>query len=129
METLTKKEAMYQRIENHGDDLNRIFNTGIEPVALCKKLHRLEVKANLLATNWCNGDIEEHDYNIQSNDILVKVGSILGLIKDGIPIYPLFFNGDCRGYTLKLDDSYVKDNNIQIHRDWGGYGIIAPDLS
>ena len=40
----------------------------------------------------------------------------------------LFLNGDARGYALKIDDEYLKNNNFNIHRDWGGYGIIAPDF-
>ena len=28
----------------------------------------------------------------------------------------------------KIDDEYLKNNNFNIHRDWGGYGIIAPDF-
>lgn len=41
----------------------------------------------------------------------------------------VFLNGDARGYALKIHDSYVKEHNLKIHTDWGGYGIIAPDLS
>ena len=41
---------------------------------------------------------------------------------------PVFVNGDPRGYALKIDDSYVKKFNLKIERDWGGYGIIAPDF-
>jgi hypothetical protein len=40
----------------------------------------------------------------------------------------IFANGDPRGYALKIRSEYVKNNNLDIHRDWGGYGIIAPDL-
>lgn len=37
----------------------------------------------------------------------------------------VWFNGDPRGYALKVD---LRDGET-LHRDWGGYGIIAPDLS
>jgi hypothetical protein len=38
----------------------------------------------------------------------------------------IFFNGDARGYALKINDEFVKDK--EIFKDWGGYGIIAPDF-
>ena len=43
----------------------------------------------------------------------------------------IFFNGDPRGYALKLSTQYtryIRSCNINIHQDWGGYGIIAPDF-
>ena len=42
-QTHTAKKEMYQDIKKHGEQLNTIFNTGIEPIALCKKLRRLEL--------------------------------------------------------------------------------------
>jgi hypothetical protein len=36
-----------------------------------------------------------------------------------------YCNGDPRGYALKIDLQVGEE----LHRDWGGYGIIAPDLS
>ena len=42
----------------------------------------------------------------------------------------VFINGDPRGYALKIDDKYQdRLHKVGIHRDWGGYGIIAPDFS
>ena len=38
----------------------------------------------------------------------------------------VFLNGDPRGYALKLCDQFSKDKII--YKDWGGYGIIAPDF-
>lgn len=41
----------------------------------------------------------------------------------------VFVNGDPRGYTLKIDDKYKdKMHKAGVYRDWGGYGIIAPDF-
>ncbi len=50
-------------------------------------------------------------------------------IRNRKPLVPVFFNGDPRGYTLKIRDEYAREHQLKIHRDWGGYGIIAPDLS
>lgn len=65
-------------------------------------------------------------------------------------IVPIFVNQDPRGYALKIDDAWIKKqrqhecgyigpcttcpscvqptHNIQICKDWGGYGIIAPEI-
>jgi hypothetical protein len=136
---MNKKEIMYQRIEKHGQDLNKIFNTGIEPIALCKKLRRLEVKANKLAEDYCNGTngIDSENWEDKTTPLMEKVYKILnnGIYKDERPHQrgvPIFLNGDCRGYSLKINDDYVRlleKRNKTIYKDWGGYGIIAPDLT
>lgn len=43
---MNKKERMYKQIKEHGENLNAIFNTGIDNVTLCKKLLRIERKAS-----------------------------------------------------------------------------------
>jgi len=126
--TTQTKEAMYQRIEKHGEDLNRIFNTKHNNIDLCKKLRRLESKAIILITQDCNGEItDRYDYDTKLACILDSVNLLLvNVQREHVPI---FINTDPRGYALKIKDEYIRDNDIQIHRDWGGYGIIAPDLT
>ena len=115
------KERMHNNIQKHGENLNAIFDTNLEPVTLCKKLFRLENKAHRLATDWCNGAITSDQFDIESQTILHKVGKILGN-RLGI-----FVNGDARGYALKIDDRLAE--SMTIYKDWGGYGIIAPDFT
>ena len=119
------KTATQNQIEQHGANLNAIFNTGIPNIDLCKKLHRLENKASRIALNYCNGEqgITSENINNFTSPILAKVKAILG------DKYPVFFNGDARGYSLKISDKIVKENNLQIYTDWGGNGIIAPDFN
>ena len=122
-----KKYIMYKRIEKHGDNLKSIFNLDVDSVKLCKQLFRLENKAHKLAEDYCNGIIYADDYDVQTSQILTKVENILKnnyLRANNI----IFANGDPRGYSLKIRSEYVKNNNLDIHRDWGGYGIIAPDF-
>ena len=130
---------MYQQIEKHGNNLNAIFNTGIDPVKLCKSLHRLEAQAHKLATDYCNGEngITTENWEDKITPIMDKVYSVLnnGKYNDDRPHQkkvPIFLNGDCRGYALKINDSYVRALETQgksIHKDWGGYGIICPDFT
>ncbi len=63
-------------------------------------------------------------------------------IRNRKPLVPVFLNRDPRGYALKIDDAWMAEHGnatdhpsksptavCRLHRDWGGYGIIAPDLS
>lgn len=118
---------MYQEIAKHGQNLKRIFGIDGDPVEICKKLRRLEVKANRTACDYCNGAIDCEKWGDFSERTKGKVLDIIGhQFADAI-----FINGDPRGYTLKIDDEWLKTRGESggIHRDWGGYGILAPDLS
>jgi hypothetical protein len=118
---MTKKEKMYNSIRNHGNNLKFLFNVEMDSIALCKKLFRLETKAHKLSTDYCNGLIDCDVWEIKSKEILNKVSKILNCNTNN-----LFVNGDARGYALKIDDDFVKDKSI--YKDWGGYGILAPDF-
>ena len=120
----TKKELLYSRITKHGQDLKRVFNLDptTDPVKLCKKLLRLENKAHGLATDYCNGDVDQIEFDTKGDKILKKVETILKDKKH------LLLNGDARGYALKIDGDFLRINNLSIFRDWGGFGIVAPDF-
>lgn len=121
--TQTQKTAMYHNIEKHGNDLNLIFNTGLDAITLCKKLHRLELKANKIATDWCNGVIDTENIDPVIEPVMKSARKILGTA------YPIQFNGDARGYALKISDKVMRENNLNLYQDWGGYGIICPDFT
>lgn len=127
----TKKESMYRRIAAHGANLLAIFpNAKISnPVELCKRLRRREANAARLALAQCNGGpgyIEDDD-TLESlyEAILRDVNETLG--NDGT--VPVFINRDPRGYQLKIDDAWMREHRPALHSDWGGFGIIAPDLT
>ena len=122
---MNKQFEMYKRIEDHGKNLLRIFPEATEKdaIKLCKKLFRLERKANNLATDYCNGIINTDEWPELTRPILKKVNDILGN-----KTVPIFINGDARGYALKIEDSYVRKHGLYIQRDMGGHGLIAPDL-
>lgn len=124
---MNKKERMYARIISHGNGLIEFFNLPIQdPIALSKKLFRLENKAHDLAIRYTNGLMETNKYETEANKILVSLSKIIG--KNNMK--KVFINGDPRGYALKIDDKYQdRLYKVGIYRDWGGYGIIAPDFS
>lgn len=122
-----KKAMMYANIRTHDEILNKAFNTGLEPVTLCKKLHRLEVRAHKVAMDYCNGENGVDSENIYTftEPILKAVRKILG---DNAPV---FFNCDARGYALKFKPEWTqaqRDKGVCIYQDWGGNGIVAPDF-
>ena len=124
-----KKDTMYQNIFEHGENLKRVFNlnSSIDEIKLCKSLFRIENKAHSIAEDFCNGiECTEEEQEKIINDILNKVDKLLNFKSQKIPV---FFNGDCRGYTLKIDDDYMRKNKIYpFYSDWGGFGIIAPSF-
>jgi len=121
----SSKEKMYQQIEKHGEDLKVIFklSTDVDSIKLCKQLFRLENKAHQLAEDDYNGI----DVNAEVEKVFKSVCKVLNLknIKD----IKIFWTNAPRGYALKIDDEFVFKNKLQIHRDWGGNGILAPDFS
>lgn len=125
MNTLTKKEVQYQQMKKHGEQLNDIFHAELDPIVLSKKLHSLEIKAHFQAERYCNGDVEGDDMEIYAAQILDKVNNILNFRKSEIPV---IYNQDPRGYALKIDDEYTRAHHLVIYKDWGGYGIIAPEF-
>ena len=115
------KYIMYKRIKKHGDSLKTIFNLDVDSVKLCKQLFRLENKAHKLATDYCNGVVNGDSTEIESQKILSKAAKLLNT-----NTFNMFFNFDARGYALKFFEDFSKDK--PIHKDWGGYGIVAPDF-
>tara|TARA_R100001440_G_scaffold21961_2_gene35830 strand:+ start:28 stop:411 length:384 start_codon:yes stop_codon:yes gene_type:complete len=121
----TQKQKMYQRIEKHGEDLKTIFklSTDVDSIKLCKQLFRLENKAHRLAEDDYNGlNVEK-----EVEKVFKSISKILNL--KNLNDFKIFFNNDPRGYALKIDDEFVRENKLEIHRDWGGNGILAPDFS
>ena len=122
---MTNKKEMYQQIEKHGENLKVIFKLSnvIDPVKLSKQLFRLENKAHRLAEDDYNG----LDVSAEVEKVIKSVCKVLNL--KNINDFKIFWNNDPRGYALKIDDEFVFKNKLQIHRDWGGNGILAPDFS
>ncbi len=127
----TKKQRQYEQIKAHGKNLLAIFTTATEkdPVTLCKKLRRLEAKAQAIALRLCNGPeyANEEEPDRACAAILAKVNAILG--NTGKNPVPVFVNRDPRGYGLKIDDDWMRKTGARLYSDWGGYGIIAPEIT
>ena len=122
---------MYARIKKHGEDIKKIFSlpASTDPIKLCKSLRRLETKAQRIQDIHGNGKYEE-----AAREEAQLMNKLKNLLKpDSTPEeflkFGIFLNTDPRGYALKIPDDIVKQNNWTIHKDWGEFGILAPDLN
>lgn len=158
-----------EAIIRHGKQLLAIFPRATEqdPVALCKKLRRLEAQAEAIGLQLCNGpEMAEGEQERRVDAVLAKVNKLLGnvheyqpktgakcgcrrgverdncancegtgfvvdfhSIRNRRPLVPVFVNLDPRGFALKIDDEWMRASGATLYSDWGGYGIIAPDLT
>ena len=98
-----------------------------EALMLYKSLHRLEARIDRENTNDCNGTsgLTEDQETARDKRRFLKYKSLL-------PNVPgLFINGDPRGYALKIhvkETQELRDKDINLYTDWGGYGILAPEF-
>ena len=132
----TKKQHQTEQIKDHGENLLHLFPRATErdPIKLCKKLRRMEAKAQAIALRLCNGPEYPGGYDevdALTGAILEKVNAILG--NTGKNPVPVFINRDPRGYALKIKSEYMAGAGWiaqwALMRDWGGYGIIAPEIT
>lgn len=134
MKPLTRHEKKLRQsgqILSHGLKLLRIFTCpGYEaqPVALCKKLRRLEVEGNRHAERICNDEFYTQEAQDKKGDSIEKrLLEILGPTCKGVGKLGIFVNLDPRGYALKIQSEDAE--GLDIHKDWGGFGIIAPEIT
>ena len=140
-------------ITRHGESLLKAFPNATEknPVALCKKLRRIETSLTKPLTDACNGTFEDDEAGTKLDAIcdkaIARAVALLAGIKTGKQFQNhcgLFVNRDPRGYALKLSSEWTEAYNRRefsdyskgglnyrrpIYTDMGGYGILAPDLN
>jgi hypothetical protein len=129
---MTEKQRiiMYNNISSHGEDLRIIFSFSPQSdmVSICKKLFSLEYKGNKIMVDFCNGLIDSNTIDYATEKIFNTLLFILHLSHSSPLAKSIIINRDPRGYCLKIASSYIHANNLKIYRDFGGYGIIAPDF-
>lgn len=124
----TKKQERDERILKHGLALKRIFpaTADIGPVTLVEELQALEREAHRSAERECNDpNYTPEQIRRKEASIVKRLEALLGIEASGVPV---FLNSDPRGYALKIKDGYVREHKLDIDRDWGGYGILAPEF-
>jgi len=118
----TAKQRKDEAILNHVFNLQRIYpaTADLGPVSLYKRLHRLEAEAHSAAERYCSYPTPEGYWEKKEASVLRRVKEILGAGPE------ILVNGDPRGYALKIQTEAAK--YLDIHKDWGGFGIICPDF-
>lgn len=129
------KKLQEEAIRRHGLNLLALFPRAAEqdPIKLCKKLRRLQSQAEAITLRMCNGpEYQEDEADNLLNVIMDKLTLILG---NDITCVPIFINRDPRGYAFKIHDTWLRERQQMnlpgacICKDWGGYGIIAPNIN
>jgi hypothetical protein len=115
-----------KRVRAHGANLQRIFpaTRDLDPLTLCRRVRRIERDAEDLFTRACCEEV--HDLEEQCDRLESRLDALLRFSEAGVPV---FLNRDPRGYALKIQDEWINEHARHFYQDWGGYGIIAPDLS
>ena len=116
-----------ERISKHVEMIQKMFNlpysqTNSEALVFFKKIRLLENRAHKLAERWCNGTVSEFALEKGQKSILTEIDEILHYSKKEIKV---IFNSDPRGYALKIEEEKLPP---ALFKDWGGFGIIAPDF-
>ncbi len=97
-------------------------------VQLFEKLRRLELKAHRLRVIGCDRNLTTSEESTIDR-IEKKVRDLLPGLNNINNGYHFFINGDPRGYALKLQGPDEGGKLPEgINTDWGGYGILAPEL-
>lgn len=90
---------------------------------LWRKLRRIESEASSFAVAMCNTGRSDEQVEAMDERIRGRIERTLGKLPVGF-----FFNKDPRGYALKIDNE-VAEIPAGMHKDWGGYGILAPEIN
>ena len=128
-----KNKYHLERFTRHCHELEALgAEDGVEAY---NKLLSLENRAHKVAEDDCNFGMEEEVYEKRMDKIRDAVSKIFGKLPMGF-----FINGDPRGYALKIkeeqnrifvnsEDGINHDKKVISCTDWGGYGILAPEIS
>ena len=142
----TATENTQQRRNRHHAALATLANKpASEGLKLWHKLRQIERIANAAATAQCNGapcqcqpfrpnwhkdgsegtEANPTPYEIFCDSIRVKVAAVFGgELPKGFKL-----NHDPRGYSLKIDKDKGGIIPAGMDTDWGGYGILAPEIN
>lgn len=113
---MNKRELNKRWKANH---LKALESLGFKPSAY-NRLRHLENRAHNAAEKYCNGEVMGLSYEMVISQIEESVLKLCGGKLVGF-----FANGDPRGYALKIESDNLPEG---MHKDWGGYGIIAPEF-
>lgn len=121
---MSRKSVNRTFIVKHFSNLALILDKTPEEISIhYTELKNIESLGHKQAENYCNGIIDSDGWEKVTERIKNRLAKILPekILKN------VKLNGDPRGYFLKLDDEFMRQENIELYRDWGGYGIFCPE--
>lgn len=136
MKTTTKVERRKNELERHYAAIERlliacdvVYDDNMmrrKAINTSSRLLRIEQITHKAATNYCNGDI---DSDMWDRICEVQSSNVQQLFRGNLKGF--FINGDARGYALKIKDSVMREayKEIRLQTDWGGYGLLAPEIT
>lgn len=128
---LTKKELRVIKLNAHYNALESIARTcGIvnpNGKKLSIQLLKLERAAYKISLDYCNSDnnVTTETVDTFADPIKAQVRELFNNNLKGFK-----FNYDARGCALKINDVQFKEyyNESGLTRDWGGNGMLSPDI-
>lgn len=99
---------------------------GVDGESIYLQLRKIEKKLTKLHEKACNVPVAEITIDKAHDVATLEIKRIFNSVPEG-----LYINTDPRGYALKIDDVVFKCAylGISLQTDWGGYGLLAPDLN
>lgn len=128
MKAAEERERVAESRKAHHKALESLATIKVDGLKVWRKLRELERDANAVATARCNGQaylgrecLTDEQWETYCKSIEYAVGKLFGIVPAGF-----FVNGDPRGYALKIESDTLPAG---LHRDWGNYGILAPEIN
>jgi len=127
---MTKTERRKNQIEKHLEALQQLVNlcggSKYKITTINSKLRAIEFLASKDAEKYCNGDIDTDQFGEKAEQYKSQVQSLFNNNLKGLKI-----NSDARGYALKIHDDVMRAEykEIGLQRDWGGYGLLSPEIT
>lgn len=134
MKTLTKADRRRAQLDRHYKAIETLaILCGVvlpNGRKLSVKLLHLENKAKEITMHYCNGTGGVTTANVSEKTDPIKA-EILRLFNNNLQGF--FINTDARGYALKIKTELMqpggKYENTGLQTDWGGYGLLAPEIT
>ena len=130
---ISKRDRRKLELDCHYLSLERLARLcGVEKVdgkKLSLHLWKLEGRAHQICLDLCNGldsDKEISDREYELDQIESEVSQLFNCKLKGF-----YINRDPRGYALKIDEPIMISgiyDSCMLQKDWGGYGILSPEI-
>ncbi len=109
--------------------LGKLMGKNINGAAAYRQLRAVEDVLSELHTDMCNVEVSPRRIAIEHGAAKSIVRQLFG---SKFQENYFYLNSDPRGYALKIDDKFEREvlfpAGINLHRDMGGYGILAPEI-